>query len=180
MLFRSRPGFLVPVIGLLKGLMDPIVGLSMGQTAENLATRFGITREQMDAYAVESHKRLFVARESGFLGEIESSYDSSGNFYEHDDGLRPDSSVEALAKLRPVFDRRFGNITAGNSAQVTDGAAWVLLASETAVEKYGLSPMAEIVDTQWAALDPAEMGLGPVHAVIPMLSRHKQIGRAHV
>ena len=168
-----RPGFLIPVIGLLKGLMDPIVGLSMGQTAENLATRFGITREQMDAYAVESHKRLSMARESGFLGEIEPSYDSSGHFYEHDDGLRPDSSVDALARLRPVFDRRFGNITAGNSAQVTDGAAWVLLASETAVEKYGLSPMAEIIDTQWAALDPAEMGLGPVHAVIPMLSRHK-------
>lgn len=168
-----RPAYLAPVIGLLKGLTDPAVGLSMGQTAENLATRFGISREQMDAYAVESHHRLARAQESDAMNEIEAIYDVKGNFYDHDDGVRAESSVEALAKLRPVFDRNFGNITAGNSAQITDGAAWVLLASEAAIKKHNLSPIARIVDTQWAALNPAEMGLGPVHAVVPMMSRNK-------
>ncbi len=170
---KFRPALLAPVIGLLKGLTDPTVGLSMGQTAENLATRFNISREQMDAYSVESHKRLAHARDAGFLDEIEAIYDADGNVYEHDDGVRADSSVEALAKLRPVFDRHFGNITAGNSAQITDGTAWVLLASEPAIKKYKLSPIAQIVDSQWAALNPAEMGLGPVHAVVPMLTRHR-------
>ncbi|MGH8552775.1 MAG: hypothetical protein ACRERS_05710, partial [Methylococcales bacterium] len=72
-----------------------------------------------------------------------------------------------------VFDRDFGNITAGNSAQITDGAAWLLLASQSALKKYGLTPIAKIVDSQWAALNPAEMGLGPVHAVVPLLDRHR-------
>lgn len=170
---KFRPGFMAPVIGLLKGLTDPTVGLSMGQTAENLATRFGIDRAQMDAYAVQSHKRLAQAQTEGFLDEIEAIYDTRGNFYELDDGVRPESSVESLAKLKPVFDRKFGNITAGNSAQITDGAAWVILASEAAVEQHKLAPIGEIIDTQWAALDPAEMGLGPVHATVPMLLRNE-------
>ena len=74
--------------------------------------------------------------------------------------------------MRPVFDKPYGNITAGNSSQVTDGAAWVLLASEEAVKTHGLAPIARIVDLHWAGLDPAEMGLGPVHAATPLLSRH--------
>ncbi|MGH8559475.1 MAG: acetyl-CoA C-acetyltransferase [Methylococcales bacterium] len=170
---KFRPALLAPVIGLLQGLTDHTVGLSMGQTAENLATRFGISREQMDAYAVESHKRLAQAQESGFMEEVEAIYDVEGNFYEHDDGVRPDSSLESLAKLKPVFDRNFGNVTAGNSAQISDGAAWLLLASEAALKKYPLSAIARIVDSQWAALNPAEMGLGPVHAVVPLLDRHR-------
>lgn len=170
---KFRPALLGPVIGLLKGLTDPTVGLSMGQTAENLATRFGISREEMDRYSVESHKRLARARESGFLDEIETIYDADGKFYDHDDGVRPDSSVEALGKLKPVFDPPFGNITAGNSAQITDGTAWLILASEPALKKYRLPAIAEIIDCQWAALSPAEMGLGPVHAVVPMLARHR-------
>jgi acetyl-CoA C-acetyltransferase len=170
---KFRPALLTPVIGLLKGLTDPTVGLSMGQTAENLANRFGISREQMDAYAVESHLRLAQAQESGLMEEIEAIYDVKGKVYDHDDGVRADSSVESLAKLKPVFDRNFGNITAGNSAQITDGTAWVLLASEAALKKYHLTPTARIVDSQWAALSPAEMGLGPVHAVVPMLARNR-------
>ncbi|MGH8475529.1 MAG: acetyl-CoA C-acetyltransferase, partial [Methylococcales bacterium] len=169
---KFRAGLLAPVVGLLQGLTDYTVGLSMGQTAENLATRFGISREQMDLYAVESHKRLAHAQQSGVLEEVQTIYDVEGHFYEHDDGVRPDSSIESLARLKPVFDRDFGNITAGNSAQITDGAAWLLLASQGALKKYGLTPVAKIVDSQWAALNPAEMGLGPVHAVVPMLARH--------
>ena len=167
-----RPGFMVPVIGLLKGLTDPTVELSMGQTAENLATRFGIDRLQMDTYAAASHKRLAQAQSEGYLDEIEVIYDSHGKFYDQDDGVRPESSVESLARLKPVFDRKFGNITAGNSAQITDGAAWLILASEDAVKQYKLDVMGQIIDTQWAALDPAEMGLGPVHATVPMLIRN--------
>jgi acetyl-CoA C-acetyltransferase len=170
---KFKPAFFAPVIGLLKGLTDPTVGLSMGQTAENLATRFKISRAQMDAYSVESHKRLARAQDAELLDEIEAIYDLEGRVYEHDDGVRADSTIEALAKLRPVFDRHFGNITAGNSAQITDGTAWLLLASEPAVKKYKLAPIAQIVDSQWAALNPAEMGLGPVHAVVPMLTRHR-------
>ncbi len=169
---KFRPSYMAPVIGLLKGLTDPTVGLSMGQTAENLATRFGIDRAQMDAYAVASHKRLAQAQSEGWLDEIEAIYDTNGNFYDQDDGVRPDSSIESLTKLKPVFDRKFGNISAGNSAQITDGAAWVILASEDAVKQHSLKVMGEIIDTQWAALDPAEMGLGPVHATVPMLIRN--------
>ncbi len=171
MLGRLRLDHFTPVIGLAKGLTDPVVGLSMGQTAENLAYRFSITRNQMDAYAVESHKRLSQAQESGYLDEIEVFYDHHGNVYDHDDGVRPDSTVENLANLKPVFDKAYGNVTAGNSAQVTDGAAWVILASEDAIEKHNLSVLGLIVDTQWAALNPAQMGLGPVHATVPMLHR---------
>ena len=84
----------------------------------------------------------------------------------------PDSTPERLAKLKPVFDRTYGNVTAGNSSQVTDGAAMLILASEEAVNKLGVKPLGAIVDSQWSALDPAEMGLGPVHAITPMMQRH--------
>ena len=167
-----RPAFLKPVIGLLCGLTDPIVSLNMGQTAEILAHRFAISREQMDAYALRSHQRLDQAQQNGHLEEIEVIYDHQGKFYAADDGLRADSSMDKLAGLKPVFDKPFGKVTAGNSAQITDGAAWLLLASEQAVSKYELPVLGRIVDSQWAGLDPSQMGLGPVHAMAPILKRH--------
>jgi acetyl-CoA C-acetyltransferase len=170
---RLRLGHFRPVIALLRGLTDPIVGLNMGQTAENIAANFAITRRQMDSFAVASHHRLAAAHAAGHLDEIEVLYDSDGNFYDHDDGVRPDSSIEKLAKLRPVFDRKYGNVTAGNSAQITDGASMLLLASQDAVAKYKLPVLAKIVDTQWAGLDPAVMGMGPVHAMSPIMQRHQ-------
>ncbi|MGI9302899.1 MAG: acetyl-CoA C-acetyltransferase, partial [Gammaproteobacteria bacterium] len=170
---RLKPRFLAPVIGLLRGLTDPVVGLSMGQTAEKLAYRFGINREQMDNFAVQSHLRLVNAREQGHLDEIETLYNGTGKHYAVDDGVRPDSSSEKLAKLRPVFDRPAGNVTAGNSAQITDGAAWVILASDTAVKEHDLPVLARVIDTEWAGVDPTQMGLGPVHAVVPLLKRHR-------
>ncbi|MBO9354671.1 acetyl-CoA C-acetyltransferase [Bordetella petrii] len=163
---------LAPVIGLLKGLTDPVVGLSMGQTAENLAARFHIGRAAMDAYAARSHTRALAARAAGALDEIVPLVDARGTLYPHDDGVRDDSTPERLAKLRPVFDKPWGNITAGNSSQVTDGAALLLLASEDAVRRWNLRPLGRIIDTQWAGLDPAQMGLGPVHAATPILQRH--------
>lgn len=172
LLTRFRPAMLAPVIGLIRGLTDPVIGLNMGQTAENLATRFGITRTQMDFYAMRSHQRTARAVDEGAFGEIAVLTGSDGTLYAEDDGLRRDSSVDRLAKLRPVFDRRQGRVTAGNSSQVTDGASWLLLASRRAVDQYGLKPLGRIVDSQWAALDPAQMGLGPVHAATPILQRH--------
>jgi acetyl-CoA C-acetyltransferase len=164
---------LAPVIGLMKGLTDPNVGLLMGQTAENLAFRFGISREAMDAFAARSHQRLLAAQRDGrFARELVPLFDRAGNVYAADDGVREDSTPQNLAKLRPFFDRKYGNVTAGNSSQVTDGAAWALLATDDAVRRFGLTPMGRIVDTQWAALDPAQMGLGPVYAATPLLQRN--------
>ena len=175
-LARLRLKNLAPVIGIMKGLTDPMVGLLMGQTAENLAYRFGITRQQMDAFSVRSHQRVAAAQDAGYLaaggGEIEALYDTDGKAYTLDDGLRRDASVEKLARLKPFFDRKFGNVTPGNSSQITDGAAWLLLASEEAVARHGLNPIGRIVDSEWAGLDPAQMGLGPVHAATPILKRH--------
>jgi len=167
-----RPAHLKPIIGLLRGLTDPVVGLSMGQTAENIAHRFNIDRLSMDSFAVQSHQRLAAAQENGLLDEIEALYDRNGHVYLHDDGVRKDSSIERLAKLRPVFDRDFGNVTAGNSAQITDGAAMLLLASEEAVKEFKLPVMGKLIDSHWAGLEPAQMGLGPVHSVTPILQRN--------
>jgi len=172
-LLSLRPAYLKPVIAILRGLTDPVVGLSMGQTAEVLAHRFAITREQMDGYAVRSHQRLTAAQSEGRLEEIIPLVGDDGTQYDHDDGVRPDSSVEKLAKLKPVFDREFGAVTAGNSAQITDGASWVLLASEQAVSDHDLPVLGRLVDTEWAGLDPRQMGLGPIHASIPMLRRRR-------
>ncbi len=170
---RFRPAFLAPVIGLMKGLTDPMVGLLMGQTAENLAYRFGITREQMDAYAARSHARTLAAQKAGhYDAEIVPVYDRAGKVSTADDGVREDSTPANLAKLRPFFDRKYGNVTAGNSSQVTDGGVWLVLASQRAVDERGLVPRGRIVDAQWAGLDPAQMGLGPVHAATPILQRH--------
>jgi acetyl-CoA C-acetyltransferase len=167
---------LAPVIGIMKGLTDPMVGLLMGQTAENLAHRFGITREQQDAFSVRSHQRVARAQDQGILapggGEVEALYERDGKVFPLDDGVRRDATPESLAKLRPFFDRKYGSVTPGNSSQITDGAAWMLLASEEALKKHGLEPIGRIVDSEWAGLDPAQMGLGPVHAATPILKRH--------
>jgi len=163
---------LAPVIAILRGLTDPVVKLSMGSTAEIVAKRFGIDRRMMDEFAVESHRRLAYAQDNGHLKEIEPMYGPDGTVYAADDGLRRDSAVEKLAKLKPVFDRTYGNVTAGNSSQITDGAAMLVIASDDVVREYKLKPLGTIVDSHWGALDPAEMGLGPVHAIAPMLQRN--------
>jgi len=169
----SPTALLSPVIGIMKGLTDPVVNLLMGQTAENLAFRFGITREQMDEFSVRSHQRVAAGQDAGHYGEVVPLVDRDGKVYAADDGVRRDSSMAALAKLKPFFDRKYGNVTPGNSSQITDGGAWLILASEEAVKRHGLQPLGRIVDSQWAGLDPAQMGLGPVHAATPILQRHK-------
>lgn len=170
---KLRPSVLLsPVIGLMKGLTDPINGLLMGQTAENIAWKFGINRQQMDAFSVRSHQRAAAARVEGRLGEVVPLIDDRGNVHAHDDGVRDDASLAGMAKPKPFFDKKYGNVTAANSSQITDGAAWLILASEEAVRKWNLKPLGRIVDSQWSGLDPAQMGLGPVHAATPILQRH--------
>ncbi len=165
--------FFKPVIGLERGLTDPITALNMGQTAEILAHRFGISREQADRYAMESHHRLARAQDEGWLdNEVEPAFDRDGKVYEKDDGVRPDSDMHSLAKLSPAFEKPHGKVTPGNSSQITDGASWVILASEEAVERHGLTPIAVIRDSEWSALDPSVMGLGPVLCSTRMMARN--------
>lgn len=169
---KIRPGFFKPVIGLKSGLTDPVVDLNMGQTAELLAHLFDVSRPAADAYAVESHLNLARAQEEGWLaGEVTPAVAPDGRVFERDDGVRPDSSVEKLARLEPVFERPWGKVTPGNSSQITDGASWTILASEEAVSKHKLEPRARILDSEWAALDPAIMGLGPVLSSTAILKR---------
>lgn len=171
-LFKFKPAYLKPIMALLRGLSDPLVGLSMGQTAENLAYIFNITRQEMDEFATESHQRLAHAHDIENLQEIKKLFDSQGCVHGADEGLRRDSTVKKLATLKPFFDKKFGMVTAGNSSQVSDGAALLILASETAVKRYNLKVMGRIVDTHFTGVLPEQMGLGPVHATVPLLQRH--------
>ncbi len=164
---------LSPVIGIVRGLTDPVIELMMGQTAENLAWQFGISREEMDAVSIESHRRVVAAQDAGrFDAEIVPLIGGDGKIFKNDDGVRRDSSLANLAKLKPFFDKKYGTVTPGNSSQISDGAAWLILASAAAVERWSLQPLGRIADVQWAGLDPARMGLGPVHATAPILRRH--------
>ncbi len=161
-----------PVIGLERGLTDPISELNMGQTAELVGYLFNIARSDADQYAVGSHLRLAHAQSQGWLdGEVEAAVTRDGELFERDDGVRPDTSIDVLARLQPVFEPPWGNVTAGNSSQITDGASWLILASERAVEQHRLAPKARIVDRAWSALDPSIMGLGPVLCTHTLLHR---------
>lgn len=172
-LSQFRPRFLKPVVVLLKALTDPVVNLSMGQTAEKLAYMFNISRQEMDEFAVQSHQRALAGiKNHKYAAELVPLFDWLGKYYQFDMGIREDSTLAKLAKLRPVFDKPFGVVTAGNSSQVSDGAAMMLLASADAVKKYNLKPLAKIRDIVWAALDPSIMGLGPVHVIAKLLQRN--------
>lgn len=173
-LARFKPRYVKPVISLKRGLTDPIAELNMGQTAEVIAHLFNITRLQADEYAVASHHRLARAQHEGWLQEeVLPAFSDAGELFIQDDGVRPDSSLESLARLKPVFEPPYGKVTAGNSSQITDGASWVVLASEAAVQKYQLTPKAVILDSHWSALDPAIMGLAPTLSMSGLLTRHQ-------
>jgi len=141
---------------------------SMGETAENVAERYGVSREDQDAYALRSHQRAVAAAEAGLFGEeivpIEASRGRETVTVDADEGPRPDASAEKLAGLRPVF-REGGTVTAGNASTLNDGAACLLIASEAGVEQLGAEPLARVVSTGVAGVDPAHMGIGPVEAV---------------
>ncbi|HWM63935.1 MAG TPA: thiolase family protein [Solirubrobacterales bacterium] len=141
---------------------------SMGETAENVAERFGIEREAQDAYALRSHQRAVAAAEAGLFAEeivpIEARRGRETVTVDADEGPRPDASLEKLADLRAVF-RDGGTVTAGNASTLNDGAACTLIASEAGVEGLGAEPLARIVATGVAGVDPAYMGIGPVEAI---------------
>ncbi|MHB8453384.1 MAG: acetyl-CoA C-acetyltransferase [Acidiferrobacterales bacterium] len=169
---RFRPAYLAPVYTLLLGLTDPLVNLNMGQTAEIVAHRFGISREEQDVFALGSHQRLAAGYDSGQMREeIEPLYDSRGRVYQEDNGLRRDTDTQQLARLKPVFDRKYGSVTSGNSSQVTDGSAMLMLAGEAAVRRYNLPVLGELMGEAWAGVEPSQMGLGPVHAVVRLLKQ---------
>lgn len=171
-LARFRPRLLRPVAALRCGLTDPVAGLDMGQTAEELAHRFGIGRAAMDRYALESHELAARAQDAGiFADEIAPLYGADGRVRLHDDGVRRDSSLERLARLPAAFDRPHGAVTAGNSAQISDGAAALLLASEGALERLRLPALGILHRVCWAGLAPEFMGLGPVHAMRELFAR---------
>jgi 3-oxoadipyl-CoA thiolase len=141
---------------------------SMGETAENVAERFGISREAQDAFAVRSHERAIAATRDGrFADEIVALEVANGagpRLVEVDEGPREDASLERLAKLRPAF-REGGSVTAGNASSLNDGAACLVLASESGAERIGAEPLARVVSFGVAGVDPAYMGIGPVEAI---------------
>ncbi len=151
-----------PVIGLKEGLGDPFCGLNMGETADLLAKEGKISREMQDRFALASHLRAAAARER--LAEeivavpLPPAYDRVATA---DNGIRESQTMEALAKLKPFFDRKFGSVTAGNSSQITDGGAAVVLASEAFVKANGSRPIGRVVAWGFAGLEPERMGLGP-------------------
>jgi acetyl-CoA acyltransferase len=161
----------------------------MGITAEKVAEEWKISREAQDAFAYASHQKALAAQAAGeFKGEISPYHvisrqpDLAGNavrvrelLIENDEGPRADTSLDGLAKLRPVF-RMGGSVTAGNSSQMSDGAAGVMLASEQAIKDYGLTPLARFVGFAVAGVRPEVMGIGPIAAIPKVL---KQAGMTH-
>lgn len=165
---------LAPVIAIEQGLTDPFCGLNMGQTAEMIAREFDISREDQDKFANESHRRAILAASEGrFNDEIASILcgENLDQILSEDVGPRADSSVEKLAKLKPFFEKRTGTVTVGNACPITDGGSMWLLASEEAVEKYNLKPMAKMIDYHFHGLEPERMGLGPALAISEVLKR---------
>jgi 3-oxoadipyl-CoA thiolase len=141
---------------------------AMGETAENVAERYGIGRSEQDEFALRSHQRAVAARDEGrFADEIvpvSAPQNGAVELVEHDEGPRAESSLEKLAKLRPAF-REDGTVTAGNASTLNDGAACLVLASERRAEELGADPLARVVSVGVAGVDPAYMGIGPVKAV---------------
>lgn len=144
---------------------------SMGETAENVAQKYQISRQDQDAYAFQSQQRYKAALEAGFFKEEVLPVPlPEGSLFSTDEHPRPDTTLEKLAQLKPAF-RATGTVTAGNSSGINDGAAVVLLASEKALKKYGLTPLARICGGATAGVDPAYMGIGPVPATRKLLKR---------
>ncbi len=174
-----RPSFLSPVIGVLQGLTDPISGLIMGCTAENVARDFRISRKEQDEFALRSHKLAEEAIAKGiFASEIIPVFNcdaKNGRMIDEDEGIRKGQKIEDLQKLKPYFEKVSGSVTVGNSSQITDGAAFSLVASESYAkilqQETGCEILGYIRDYAYAGLDPSRMGLGPVFATKKLLDK---------
>ena len=169
--FSFRPSFLVPEI---PELSDPLCSLNMGQTAEVLAREFKVTRQEQDEFALASQRRAEKAIVEGRLAD-EIGPIPVGPKYStvqmQDEGPRANQTLEALAKLKPAFDPYTGTVTAGNSSQITDGAAAVLLMKESKAKELGFEPLGYIRDYAAAGLQPNRMGLGPAFAISKVLTK---------
>ena len=165
-----RPRDLVPVA---PAIAEPSTGETMGQSAEKMAKENGISREHQDTFALRSHRLAAAGTEDGRItAEIAPLFPYHGDPISRDNGIRTDSTLDRLAKLKPAFDRRYGTVTAGNSSPLTDGASAVLLMSEDAAKALGYVPLAYIRSYAVAALDPGDQLLmGPAYAVPVALER---------
>ncbi len=167
-ILKLRFSWLFPQSSLLLGLKDPLFKLSMGQTAEIIADEFSIQREESDDFACYSHQRAAQAQlERELLPLL-----INNEWVNSDTGIRSDSDRTKLARLKPQFEKH-GQVTAGNSSQITDGASAILLASHEAVERWGLEPLATVGTCYWQALDPSHMGLGPAHSIAALMHDQK-------
>ena len=149
--------------------------ISMGETAENVATKFGISREEQDQYALRSHQRAVAAWERGLFAKELAPLEipqpkGPATLFDRDESPRPDATLQALAKLKPAF-RDGGTVTAGNSSPLNDGASAVLLASEAVVKELGIEPKLRWVASATAGVDPSYMGEGPIPATKKLLAR---------
>jgi len=162
---QFRPADFAPVLGLKLGLTDPVSEMNMGQTAELLAREFGVSREAQDAFALRSHLNAAKAPTDGITPVYAREVVTADN------GIRPDSSLEKLGKLAPMFDTQTGSVTAGNSSQITDGAVALLVCSEAKAAQMGWTPLGRLVDYAYTGCDPKRMGLGPVRAMDAVLRR---------
>jgi acetyl-CoA C-acetyltransferase len=171
----TRMGDAKDIDMMVGALTDPFDTIHMGVTAENVATRCGITREQQDSFAVESHKRAAAAIAAGnFKSQIlpiELKSRKGATVFDTDEHVRGDSTAEGMAKLRAVFAKENGTVTAGNASGINDAAAAVVLMEKSAAAKKGLKPMARLVAYGHAGVDPKVMGLGPVSAVKRALAK---------
>lgn len=170
---RFRPSMLSPIPALQLGLTDPTCGLNMGQTAELLAKDFGITRDEQDRFALRSHQLAVATWERCFYkGETAPITLKGGKTVEKDSGPRTGQTLEALAKLKPLFEPKTGTVTAGNSCPITDGACAVVLMPASKARSMGLVPLGYIRDYAVKGCEPQRMGLGPVYATQDLMSRN--------
>jgi acetyl-CoA acetyltransferase family protein len=171
---KLKMSFFKPVIGLQLGLSDGFCGMNMGETAELLSREFKISREEQDLFAMLSHNKAESAQKAGFYKDeliavpIPPKYDT---FLDNDNGIREGQSMEALAKLKPVFDKYNGTVTAGNASQITDGAAVTLIMEENKAKEMGYKPIGRIRGFAYAGLDPKRMGLGPAYSTKLVLEK---------
>lgn len=170
---RFRPAMLKPIPGLQLGLTDPTCGLNMGQTAELLVKDFGISRDEQDQFALASHQRASAAWERCFYkGETTPVSIKNGKPFEMDSGPRANQTLDALAKLKPLFDRAGGSVTAGNSCPITDGACALVLMPASKARSLGTPVLGFVRDYTVAGCEPQRMGLGPVFATQKLIHRH--------
>lgn len=163
-----RPKFLKPVIGIVQGLTDPISGLIMGCTAENVAKDLKVSRHEQDVFAVRSHNLAEAAMKNGIFKEeiipVFNNDEKDSHMIENDEGIRHGQTLEMLERFKPYFEKGTGTVTVANSSQITDGAAFAILMRESKAKEMGLEPLGYIRDFAYAGLDPTRMGLGPVFA----------------